>query len=83
MNDARIGRLDELSALGLPVLVGVSRKRFLAELLPDSAGTHERDLPTAVISALLAPRVWGLRVHDVAASRVAIDTALRLLPSVP
>ena len=76
-------RLGELSTLGFGLLVGVSRKRFLAELLPDSAGTHERDLPTAVISALLAPSVWGLRVHDVAASRVAIDTALRLLPSVP
>jgi dihydropteroate synthase len=35
---------------------------------------HARDLPTAVISALLAQTdVWAVRVHDVAATRIALD----------
>lgn len=73
-----LARIDELGALGLPVLVGVSRKRFLGELLPGADSTA-RDLPTAIISALLAERgIWGLRVHDVAASRVALDTVARM-----
>lgn len=74
-----LARLDELSALELPLLVGVSRKRFLAELLPADAAVAERDLPTSVISGLLAERgVWGVRVHDVTGTRLAIDTATRL-----
>lgn len=69
-----LGRLDELIALGHPVLVGASRKRFLAPLLADAAPMTDRDLPTAVISALSARAgAWGVRVHDVAGTRVAID----------
>lgn len=71
--------LRELNALGLPVLVGVSRKRFLADVMASGATTVERDLPTAVISAIVAERgVWGLRVHDVATNRIALDTVARL-----
>lgn len=69
-----LGRLDELIALGHPVLVGASRKRFLAPLLADAAPMTDRDLPTAVISALSSRAgAWGVRVHDVAGTRVAID----------
>ena len=49
-----LGRLDVLGELGYPILVGASRKRFLGALLPDGAAMEERDLPTAVVSALSA-----------------------------
>jgi dihydropteroate synthase len=75
-NWALLADLDVLAALGYPILVGASRKRFLGALLPDGAPVEQRDLPTAVISALAARAgVWGVRVHDVASTRVALDVA--------
>jgi dihydropteroate synthase len=78
-------RLDVLLALGFPVLVGASRKRFLGQLLADADGVLRpaagRDLATAVITGLAADRgAWGVRVHDVAASMdaVAVATAWHL-----
>jgi len=69
-----LGRLDVLAELGLPILVGASRKRFLGALLPDDADVEERDLPTAVVSALSAQAgAWGVRVHDVRGTRRALD----------
>jgi dihydropteroate synthase len=73
-NWALLTHLDALRIDGIRLLVGVSRKRFLAALAPDGAAADARDLPTAVLSALLAERgVWGLRVHDVAGTRAALD----------
>lgn len=72
-NWSLLGHLPELATLGHPLLVGVSRKRFLGTLLPDDAPTEARDLPTAVLSALAADAgVWALRVHDVESTRVAL-----------
>jgi dihydropteroate synthase len=69
-----LARLDELRAIGLPVLVGASRKRFIGSLLPADAPVEDRDLPSAVISALSAQAgVWAVRVHDVVATRRALD----------
>ncbi len=69
-----LGHLHELDELGLPVLVAASRKRFLGGLLPEDAGVRERDPATAVISALAAQAgAWGVRVHDVASTRAALD----------
>lgn len=69
-----LARLGELQSLGLPVLVGASRKRFIGSLLPDDAPVEQRDLPTAVISALSAEAgAWAVRVHDVVATRRALD----------
>lgn len=69
-----LGRLDVLGELGYPILVGASRKRFLGALLPDGAAMEERDLPTAVVSALSAQAgAWGVRVHDVRGTRRALD----------
>ncbi|KQO82022.1 dihydropteroate synthase [Frigoribacterium sp. Leaf172] len=66
--------LHELDRLGLPVLIGASRKRFLADLLPEGASVDDRDPATAVISVLAAQAgVWAVRVHDVAATRAALD----------
>jgi dihydropteroate synthase len=84
-NWALLRRLDVFLALGFPVLVGASRKRFLGELLADAEGVLRppagRDGATAAISALCAAAgAWGVRVHDVAASMdaVAVATALQL-----
>ena len=72
-----VARLDELEKLGLPILVGASRKRFLAGALEpqDAAGVsnQRRDLATAVLTALLLQRkLWGVRVHNVATTLDAI-----------
>lgn len=69
-----LARLDELATLGLPILVGASRKRFLGGLLPEGAPVEDRDLPTAVVSVLAAQAgAQGVRVHDVVATRRALD----------
>jgi dihydropteroate synthase len=65
--------LDQFTPLA-PVLIGASRKRFIGRLLPENAPLGKRDAPTATISALAAASgVWGVRVHDVAATRLALD----------
>ncbi|WP_214403913.1 dihydropteroate synthase [Pseudonocardia lacus] len=76
-NWALLRRLDVLTALGFPVLVGASRKRFLGELLATADGTLRppagRDGATAAISALAANAgAWGVRVHDVRSTMDAI-----------
>ncbi len=69
-----LARLDELSSLGHRLLVGASRKRFLAPFSPDAAPAADRDAATAVVSALAAQAgAWAVRVHDVAATRVALS----------
>ncbi|MEO0048673.1 MAG: dihydropteroate synthase [Actinomycetota bacterium] len=65
-----VARLDELEKLQLPILVGASRKRFVAGTLDaqDPAGVDNarRDVATAVLTALLMQRnLWGVRVHNV------------------
>ena len=77
-------RLDELDVLGRAMLIGVSRKTFLGQLLADADGTprppKERDDATAALTTVLALQgVWGVRVHSVRASRDAIAVAQRLL----
>ena len=79
-----VGRLDELEQLELPILVGASRKRFLAGALqpqdPSSVSVSRRDVATAVLTALLLQRkLWGVRVHNVAQTvdAIAIVAALR------
>ena len=68
-NWALLGRLDALTALGRPVLVGASRKRFLSTL----AGADGRDDATVAVSALAAAAgVWGVRVHEPAANLAAV-----------
>lgn len=69
-----LAHLDSFLTLGVPVLVGASRKRFVGELLPARTPIAARDAPTAIISALAAQvGAWGVRVHDVASTRAALD----------
>ncbi|RZT88842.1 dihydropteroate synthase [Pseudonocardia sediminis] len=84
-NWALLRRLDVLVALGFPVLVGASRKRFLGDLLADASGSPRphsgRDGATAATSVLAAMAgAWGVRVHDVDSTMdaVAVSTAVRL-----
>ena len=78
-----LAALERIAAIGPRVLVGTSRKRFLAETLAaaeaavgadaSAVGTDRRDLATAVTSVLAAQAgAWAVRVHDVAATRDAL-----------
>lgn len=71
-NWALLGHLDDLVTLGCPILVGASRKKFIGELLFDEEA--DRDPATSVISVLSAQAgAWGVRVHDVASTKAALD----------
>lgn len=69
-----LSHLAVLCDIGFPVLIGASRKNFLASFVAPDAPTAARDPATATISALAADHgVWGVRVHDVASTRSALD----------
>ncbi|WP_256959789.1 dihydropteroate synthase, partial [Streptomyces viridochromogenes] len=66
-----------LRALGHPVLVAASRKRFLGRVLAGPEGepppARERDAATAAVSALAAHAgAWAVRVHEVRATADAV-----------
>jgi dihydropteroate synthase len=72
-----IAALDRLVALGPPVLLGASRKRFLGTLLAKPDGTpapvEERDSASHAITTIAAlAGVWCVRVHEVRASADAV-----------
>ncbi|HKC83746.1 MAG TPA: dihydropteroate synthase, partial [bacterium] len=68
-NCALLARLDLVASLGYPVLVGVSRKGFIGQLLGERP-TSERLLGTAAAVALAVARGARLvRVHEVGAMR--------------
>ncbi len=76
-NWALLAHLDVLAGLGLPLLVGASRKRFLGSLLTGPGGEQReaagRDDATAAVTVLAAlAGAWCVRVHDVAASADAV-----------
>ena len=74
--------LDVLEGLGLPILMGASRKKFLGELLAKDGvvrDSDERESATTAISTLMAARgLWAVRVHDVKPTRDAIAVADRI-----
>jgi dihydropteroate synthase len=78
-NWALLAGLDRLVGLGLPVLVGASRKTFLGRLLAAPDGTvrpvEGREAATVAISVLAAQAgAWGVRVHAPLQSLDAIAT---------
>jgi len=82
-NWALLAGLGEIAGLGLPLLVGASRKSFLGALLSDAEGgprpVDDREAAGAAVTVLLAQQgVWGIRVHDVRASRDALKVWARL-----
>ncbi|UNX56489.1 dihydropteroate synthase [Georgenia sp. TF02-10] len=73
-----LAHLDALAGLGHPVLVGASRKRFLAGVVPDrlAAEPLARDNATAAVSALAAAAgAWAVRVHEVSTTVDAVRVA--------
>jgi dihydropteroate synthase len=78
-NWALLAGLDRLVGIGLPVLVGASRKSFLGRLLAGPDGTarpaEQRDAATLATTVLAAQAgAWGVRVHDAGASVDAVRT---------
>jgi dihydropteroate synthase len=70
-----LARIGEVGSLGLPVVVGASRKSFLGAVagIPDP---RDRDAVSAIAAAFAAVQGTAvLRVHDVARHRRAIDAA--------
>ena len=75
-NLALLRALPRLAAdTGRPLLVGISRKSFLATAAGASAAAAERDCLSHVLHALLAPHCALLRVHDVAGAAAACRLA--------
>ncbi|MFI2411350.1 dihydropteroate synthase [Streptomyces sp. NPDC018947] len=75
-----LAHLDRLLALGHPLLVAASRKRFLGRVLAGPEATpppaRERDAATAAVSALAAQAgAWAVRVHEVRATADAVRVA--------
>jgi dihydropteroate synthase len=65
--------LDDVIALGFPVLVGTSRKSYLGRLLAGPDGqprpTDEREAASIAANILAVQAgAWGVRVHDVRAT---------------
>jgi dihydropteroate synthase len=74
-NLSLLKHLDAFTALGCPLLLAHSRKRFLGGLT-GTTDPKERDLPTAVVAALAVEKgVNMVRVHNVAATRQALIVA--------
>jgi dihydropteroate synthase len=65
-------RLGEFRALGLPILVGVSRKSFIGRISGEADPQHR--IPGSIAAALFALQQGAdiLRVHDVAATVQAV-----------
>ncbi|MFY0406880.1 dihydropteroate synthase [Solicola sp. PLA-1-18] len=77
-----LSRLGELHALGLPLLVAASRKRFLGQLLAGEDGepvpVARRESATTAVTALAAAAgAWCVRVHEVPANLDAVRVAAR------
>ena len=79
--------LEKIKAIGFPLVIGASRKRFLAAQLANfgpghgaaEIGNQQRDSATAALTALLAgPQIFAFRVHNVAANANALAVAAAL-----
>lgn len=75
-----LSHLGELRSLGRPVLVGASRKSFLADLRaaagdPAPAPSVRDDATAAVTALAAAAGAFCVRVHDVASSLDAVRVA--------
>jgi len=68
------------SAFGLPLLVGLSRKRLIPNWLGRDVPPAERDHLSHLLHVQVAPHCDILRVHDVAGARDACRLALTIPP---
>ncbi len=79
-------RLDELTALGRPLVIGTSRKSFIGRILADANGLSEPVAADGRLEGTIATNVLALergasvfRVHDVAPLREALAVATATL----
>ena len=80
-NLSLLRHLDAIAAVGPPVLVGVSRKRFLGVLTDQPE--RERDVATAAANVEAVRRgAWMVRVHAVRETRdaLAVSRAIEAAP---
>ena len=63
-----LDRIDEFTALGYPILIGHSRKRFLGGENP----ADREEATVRVTQSLVGKGIWGVRVHGVKANVEAI-----------
>jgi len=79
-----LAKLERIVQLGYPVLVGASRKGFIAELAPHADGRTPGPLEReagglAVVTASVLKGARAVRVHDVAQARQAVMLAEALM----
>ena len=74
-NSEILARLAQLAALDLPIMVGASRKAFLAQ--PDETATKFATAAAVTASVLAGAHI--VRVHDVAEMRAAVHVADEIL----
>ena len=77
--------LDKLHQQGYPIFLGVSRKRFVINILEENGfevnpetelGFHNRDTASAHVTSIAARQgVEVVRVHDVASHKMAVEIA--------
>jgi dihydropteroate synthase len=78
-----LASLPRLAELGLPILVGLSRKRMIGEVT-GRGRPDERVLGSAVAAVLAVERGAALvRVHDVAATREALAVLAAVRAATP
>jgi dihydropteroate synthase len=76
---AVLAGLDVVAANGLPVLVGVSRKRFIGEITGVAVAAERLAGTVGANVAALTRGARLFRVHDAAANRQALDVAWAIL----
>jgi dihydropteroate synthase len=76
---AVLNRLAEISGLGFPVMVGVSRKRFIADLTDEPVPANRVAGTVAANVAALERGARIFRVHDVRPNRQALDVAWAII----
>jgi dihydropteroate synthase len=77
-NWALLAHLESFTAIGIPILLGASRKSFLGSLLAEPSGdprptAGREDATTALTFFAAMNGAWGVRVHEV---RPSVDAAL-------
>jgi dihydropteroate synthase len=70
-----LAALQRVKSLGFPVMVGVSRKRFIGELsgMREPSERNAGSVGANVAALMLGAQLF--RVHDVASNRQALDVA--------
>lgn len=83
-----LAALPRLLTLGFPLLVGASRKRFLAQCvdyggLDGAQPEHRDDVSAAAATLAAAAGAWGVRVHAVTPAAAATRFVSRLRAATP